>query len=143
MFKWLYARYSTIVVIVVISFFATHLVEHVDPRVLFPSLNKVTVYILKKKGFSFSPLFKYSIFEYLNACVLFTMIKKFYVLNFEYIRARALRETIFWVLYSFMIEARIETHLPCYYQVAKIDCLNGRRLIIFSIKKARTIRGQT
>ena len=53
--------YSTIVVIVN-NFFL--LFKYVDLRVLFAT--KVSDYVVKE-GFSFSPLFKYSIFEYLES----------------------------------------------------------------------------
>ena len=51
----------------------TQLVEYVDPHVLFYTLKWPFTYS-KKEGFTFPPLFKYSIFEYLNALVLFTVI---------------------------------------------------------------------
>ena len=51
----------------------------------------MTVYVLKKKRLHFFSLFKYLIFEYLNARVLFTMIKKLYVLKFEYIKGSVVK----------------------------------------------------
>ena len=63
-----------------------------NEHVLFYTIKKSSTYSKKKERSIFTFL-KYSIFEYLNARVLFTTIKKMlYVLNFEYVKARSLRD---------------------------------------------------